>query len=231
MGRLESYDSDELRELLSRAQGRESVQQLMLAIAYKGGRSVAELSDLYGVPVDLIDDWFERLETRPPEEALAGLERLSVSTRAATPVGSSSTASTVEYLDYDVVTDRGWRLDDERLFERAADADLPASAHGRFRVPPDRSVLAAAADAGVDLPYACRGGACSNCAVYLYSGEVAMSGDHVLPPDLVRTERIRLACVGTPTTDEVQLVFGVDHLDELAELRLPAEGFDVETFG
>jgi ferredoxin len=229
MARLESYSREELRRMLDRAQGRESVQQLMLAIAYESGQSVAELSDQYGIPVDRVDDWFERLETRPHDEALAGLERLSVSTRAATPVGSASEPATVEYLAYDAVRDQGWDLADDDLFERAARADLDDGAYGGFRVDPDQSILDAAADAGVDLPYACRGGACSNCAVSVHGGEVAMSGDHVLPPTLIREEDVRLACVGTPTTGHVQLVFGVDHLDALEDLKLPAEGFGIET--
>jgi ferredoxin len=224
MARLESYDLADLRRLLDGATGRETVQQLMLAIAYKDGASVGELSRRYGLSVDVIDEWFERLESRP-DEAVTDLERLSVSNRARTPVGSAARESTVEYLEYDVVKDRGWTLEDEALFETAA--ATVDDGYGTLTVAPDQSILDAAAAADVEFPYACLGGACTNCAVYLYSGAVAMSGDYVLPAELIREESIRLACVGTPTTEQVQVVVGVDHLDALEDLRLPAEGFSI----
>jgi ferredoxin len=229
MARLESYDIEDLRRLLDGATGRETVQQLMLAIAYKDGATVHELATRYGLSVDGIDEWFDRLETRARGgQAVADLERLSVSQRARTPVGGSRSDATVEYLQYDVVSAAGWALEDEDLFAKAADRDdLDADEYGTINVPPDESILEAAEEAGVDVPFACRGGACSNCAVYLYSGSVAMSGDHVLPAELIREESIRLACVGTPTSESVQLVYGVDHLDALRELTLPAEGFHI----
>ncbi|MFC5368845.1 hypothetical protein [Salinirubrum litoreum] len=51
-----------------------------------------------------------------------------------------------------------------------------------------------------------------------------MSGDHVLPDDLVRDGNVRLACVATLPTDEVRLVYGLRHLDVLEDLLLPASG-------
>ena len=42
----------------------------------------------------------------------------------------------------------------------------------RFNVLPSQSVLAAAIDAGINLPYGCRNGACGSCKAKLVTGEV-----------------------------------------------------------
>lgn len=225
---LEEYDAADLRDLLGRVAGRESTQQLMLAIAYVEGESISTLADRYGFEPSTVEEWFRRLDEEPLDDAIVGVERLSLSNRARTPVGSTA-PSTVEYLNYAVVESRGWDLDDPDLFARATDADLDPPAHGRIQVDPNQSVLDAVGEAGLSWPHACRGGACSNCAVYVVDGEVTMSGDHVLPDHIVRNGQVRLACVATPTTEEVRLVYGVRHLDVLEDLLLPAEGFDVPT--
>jgi ferredoxin len=225
---LDDYDPADLRRLLSSVQGRESTQQLMLALAYLDGASVHDLSQRYGFAPEVVERWFRRLDELPPEEAVVGVERLSLSRRAKTPVGRESDA-TVVYLNYAVIDERGWSLDDPDLFKRAAGADLPEADYGAVTVGPDESILDAALAADLDWPHACDGGACSNCAVYVCDGEVAMSGDHVLPPELVHDGNVRLACVGTPTTETVRLVYGVRHLDVLEDLLLPAEGFDIPT--
>jgi ferredoxin/transposase-like protein len=226
MARLENRSADELRDLLRSVTGQRAVQQLMLALAYKGGASVPELAERYGIAEDRIDEWFAALEAENLGATVDGLERLSVADRARTPVGGNAEPSVVEYLAYDAARERGWAVDDVDLFEKAA-AELQGDvdAFGRFRVEPDESIAAAADRAPVEWPDGCRGGACSNCAVYLYEGAVAMSGDHVLPAEVVEEEGIRLSCVGIPTSERVRLVYGVRHLDILDEYLLPSSGF------
>lgn len=130
------------------------------------------------------------------------------------------TESHVEYLDYDVLVDREWSLDDEELFAKAGRVGLDDDAHGAFVVEGDDSVLEAAEAAGFDWPFSCRGGACANCAVAVVDGEMELFHDHVLPEAL--TERgIQLSCIGTPATSEMRLVFNVKHLPELEEHLLP----------
>jgi ferredoxin len=131
----------------------------------------------------------------------------------------------VEYLNYDVLDDHGWSLDDDDLFEKAAEAGLDPSDYGRLAVGPRESLLEAAEKHGFAWPYACRGGACANCAVALTEGEMSMPVDHILPSGM--TDRgIRLSCVGAPTTDEARVVFNVKHLPYLDELRLPPRPFE-----
>jgi ferredoxin len=133
--------------------------------------------------------------------------------------------SRVEYLDYEVLDDYGWALDDEELFEKAAAEGLDTTDHGRFLVEPGETLLEAAESRGFAWPYACRGGACANCAVAIVEGEMAMPVNHILPPEMLDLG-IRLSCNGTPATDELKVVFNVKHLPELNELRLPPRPFE-----
>ncbi|PSQ15346.1 ferredoxin [Halobacteriales archaeon QS_8_69_73] len=131
----------------------------------------------------------------------------------------------VEYLNFEVFDDYGWSLADDDLFERAAGADLGATDHGRFRVEPDETLLAAAERRGFAWPFACRGGACANCAVVLVEGELSTPVDHILPAEMV-DRGVRLSCVGEPLTEELSIVFNVKHMPDLEELRLPPRPFE-----
>jgi ferredoxin len=133
--------------------------------------------------------------------------------------------SEVTYLDYDVLTDYGWSVDDENLFEKAAAADLTDVAYGRFEVDPGESLLEAAENSGFAWPFACRGGACANCAVMLVEGELSMPVNHVLPPEMME-RNIRLCCNGMPITDELKVVYNLKHMPELEDLLLPPRPFE-----
>jgi ferredoxin len=134
----------------------------------------------------------------------------------------------VEYLNYDVLADHGWSLDDDDLFERAAAADLDPVDHGRVAVDPESYLLAGAEEEGRTWPYACRGGACANCAVAVVEGDLTMTVDHVLPDEML-DRGIRLSCVGIPTTDELRVVYNVKRLPDLDDLRLPPYPFERST--
>jgi ferredoxin len=133
--------------------------------------------------------------------------------------------SRVEYLNYAVLDDYGWGLSDDDLFEKAAGADLDEEDYGQFSVHPDETLLEAAEAHGFTWPFACRGGACSNCAVLLTDGEMPPPTDHILPPELI-DRGVRLSCSVTPTTDEAKVVYNVKHLPGVNELLLPATRFE-----
>ena len=133
--------------------------------------------------------------------------------------------SKVEYINYEVLDDFEWRLGDDDLFERAADEGLDPEDHGRFVVEPNEFLLEAAENRGFRWPYACRGGACSNCAVALIEGEMPPPANHVLPQELL-DRGIRLSCVATPTTEDAKVVYNVKHLPGVDELLLPASRFE-----
>ena len=131
----------------------------------------------------------------------------------------------VEYLNYEVFDDYGWALSDEDLFERAAAADLEAADYGRFLVDPGETLLEAAENRGFAWPFACRGGACANCAVVVAEGELSTPVDHILPAEMVE-RGVRLSCVAEPLTDELSVVYNVKHMPDLEELRLPPRPFE-----
>jgi len=131
----------------------------------------------------------------------------------------------VEYLNYEALDDHGWGLEDGDLFGKAVDAGLDEVDCGEFRVRPRESLLEAAERRGFAWPFACRGGACVNCAVYIVEGSMATRVDTVLPEDLER-QGFQLSCNGIPTTPELKVVYNVKHLPELEELLLPPRPFE-----
>lgn len=66
----------------------------------------------------------------------------------------------------------------------------------------DESILDAALRAGMDLPYACKGGMCSTCRAKLVEGEAAMDLNYSLEPWEIEAGFI-LTCQSHPKTDRV----------------------------
>lgn len=174
-----------------------------------------------------VRDAYERLVSGDPIATPASATEGEPAEDAAEaePEDEEPTGVRVEYVDYEVLDDHGWQLDDEDLFEKADAADLDGEAYGTLRVEADETLLEAAERYGFTWPFACRGGACANCAVAVADGDLSLPVDHILPSGM--TDRgIRLSCVGTPTTEEAKVVYNVKHLPGLDELRLPPRPFE-----
>lgn len=137
------------------------------------------------------------------------------------PEEDEPTQSHVEYLNYSVLTDMGWSLEDGSLFEKSSRIDLDTADHGRMLAPFDAPLLRSAESCGFTWPFACRGGACANCAVAVKEGELSQPVNHILPSEMI-DRGIRLSCVGKPLTDTLKVVYNVKHLPPLDDLRLPA---------
>jgi 2Fe-2S type ferredoxin len=122
---------------------------------------------------------------------------------------------TVEYLNYEVLDDQGWDMDDDDLFEQAADADLDEEDHGTLDVAEGEYILEAAEAQGYDWPFSCRAGACANCAAIVKEGEIEMDMQQILSDEEVEDKKVRLTCIGSAETDEVKIVYNAKHLDYL----------------
>jgi len=156
-------------------------------------------------------------ESTPPSSSVSPSDNDTGETEVVGP--------TVEYLDYKVLDEYGWELTDPDLFAKADAVDLDSDTHGIFIVEPRESILEAAERYGLFWPYACRGGgACANCAVAIIDGAVEMSVNTILTQGML-DQGVRLSCIGQPVTSDLQVVFNIEQLPGLRELRLPADQF------
>lgn len=82
-------------------------------------------------------------------------------------------------------------------------------------VPRDQYILQSVEAQGYQLPFACRNGACTTCAVKILSGEVEQPEAMGLSPELQK-QGYALLCVSYPRSD---LVVETQEEDEVYELQ------------
>lgn len=83
------------------------------------------------------------------------------------------------------------------------------------QVPRDRYILQTAEQQGVELPFSCRNGACTSCAVRVVSGEVDQPEAMGLSRELQK-QGYALLCVSYPRSD---LEVATQDEDEVYELQ------------
>lgn len=74
-------------------------------------------------------------------------------------------------------------------------------------VAPDTTILDAALDLDIDLPYSCQSGLCTACRGKCVSGEVKMDEDEGLS-DAEKNAGYVLPCVSHPLTSDVKIEIG-----------------------
>lgn len=93
--------------------------------------------------------------------------------------------------------------------------DRRTGTYHNLQVPSDRYILSSAENQGVELPFSCRNGACTTCAVRVLSGEVYQPEAMGLSPQL-RSQGYALLCVSYPLSD---LEVETQDEDEVYELQ------------
>jgi ring-1,2-phenylacetyl-CoA epoxidase subunit PaaE len=102
----------------------------------------------------------------------------------------------------------------ERAPRRSAPGDgagvkLSIIADGKrheMRMHPEDHILDVALQAGLDLPYSCKGGVCCTCRAKVLTGQVSMDKNFTLEADEMRQGFV-LSCQARPTTAEVVVSF------------------------
>lgn len=130
---------------------------------------------------------------------------------------SREETTTVEYLNYEVISEQGWSLNDTDLFEKAAESNLDTEDFGSIQVDKHEYLLDAAEAAGYEWPFHCRAGGCIDCAAVLIEGEVEMERCRSLSDEEIEEERLRLTCTARPTSEEIRLVYNAKLMDLLKE--------------
>jgi transposase len=75
MGKLDHVAAADLREALDVAGTPKAAKRLMIALSYKAGESVDDMSERFGIPRSTLYYWLDRFESEPIAEAVVDEDR------------------------------------------------------------------------------------------------------------------------------------------------------------
>ena len=84
-----------------------------------------------------------------------------------------------------------------------------------IHVPAEQTILAAATDAGIDLPYSCNAGLCITCVAKVLSGDVVQRDADVITP-AVQEAGFFLLCITHAKSD---VILEADKEEEVYEIQ------------
>lgn len=122
---------------------------------------------------------------------------------------------TVEYLNYEVLAEHGWSIEDDNLFYHASETDFDEEDHGWIDMGWEEYILDAAKRDSLEWPLECEDGTCVNCAAVIYAGEIEMELQQMLSDEEVKEKDVRLTCIGKPVTEHVKIIYNAKNLDYL----------------
>src|SRR5690625_4050800 len=98
-----------------------------------------------------------------------------------------------------------------------------------FTVKPEQTVLDAALDAGIVLPYSCRSGTCSTCKGRVVSGtyDAGSAPEHILEADEL-AQGYTLLCQARPDSDLVVEAQVVRMADDIEVRKMPGRIMEMD---
>lgn len=145
---------------------------------------------------------FEDLKAKEAEYFLCGPEGLmEESQRALAIMGIPVNQIRKESFASPILTDEVETVDDDSLQARTIKLIYEGTTH-ELEVKPHETVLEAAMNMDIDLPYSCQAGRCTACMGRCTSGKIAMDEEDVLT-EAELAEGFILTCVSHPMSDDV----------------------------
>ena len=115
------------------------------------------------------------------------------------------------YNDNDILFELFFSSSDEEIKQDQVKEEITAKITFDFEdfeivVPKEMTILEAALENNIDVPYSCQGGVCSSCVGKITEGSVKMSINNVLSDGEI-SDGLTLACQAIPTSKNISINF------------------------
>ena len=115
------------------------------------------------------------------------------------------------FIDNDILFELFFSSSDEEIKQDQVKEEITAKITFDFEdfeivVPKEMTILEAALENNIDVPYSCQGGVCSSCVGKITEGSVKMSINNVLSDGEI-SDGLTLACQAIPTSKNISINF------------------------